>query len=84
MLDFPIVNSIGQDFDFGGYGNRNPDSFNGYKITSPNSPLFSETQLKTDDVISISTAEYDGIPNKGFDNSGMLILDTNTIPFEKF
>jgi hypothetical protein len=61
-LNYPILPSIGADFDHGGYGRNTDNGWDGYKILKPNSPLLEGLNLNKGDVISLPTKEYDGIP----------------------
>jgi hypothetical protein len=62
LLQYPVNTSIGADFKGGGYGNKLPNRWNGYKITNEKSPLFEGTGLKNGDILSLPTVEYDGAP----------------------
>ena len=59
-LQFPIIPSIGADFQHGGYGMKTDSGWNGYKILIPNSPLLAGTGLKFHDILSCPTQEADG------------------------
>jgi hypothetical protein len=74
-LQYPIISSIGADFPRGGYGLKTDNGWNGYKITSPDSPLLEGLNLKKGDIISIPTTEWDGAPISSFDSDGFPILD---------
>jgi hypothetical protein len=80
-LEYPIIRSIGADFDNGGYGLKADDGWNGYKITSQSSPLLEGLSLKAGDIISCPTAEYDGAPLT-FSN-GTPVLDLKGMDVEK-
>ncbi|SEL01275.1 hypothetical protein SAMN04488505_1011314 [Chitinophaga rupis] len=83
-LKYPIVQSIGCDFDRGGYGVPvKNEGWNGFKIVQPNSPLLSGLNMKKGDVISCPSNEYDGAPVKGFDAEGTPIIDNNELKFNK-
>jgi len=62
QLQYPVINSIGADFDYGGYGTKLQNGFNGYKIVNEKSPLFEGTGLKKGEIINLPTLEYDGAP----------------------
>ena len=81
-LAYPIINSIGANFDYGGYG-RQANGWFGYKIVSSNSPLLEEVNLSNGDILSVSSIEYDGAPLKGFDNDGFPIIDNTILNFHK-
>jgi len=74
-LKYPQLASIGVNSQNGGFGDRGTESWKGFKITNPNSPLFSGTGLKTGDILPCSTHEYDGTPKKGVDQNGFPIID---------
>jgi hypothetical protein len=82
-LQYPIVSSIGADFPRGGYGMKNDNGWNGYKIATPSSPLFEGLGLKRGDILSLPSLEYDGAPIVGFDQEGYPILDEESLNFEK-
>jgi hypothetical protein len=64
-FNYPIVQTIGADFVGGGYGQKLPNRWNGYKIVQSNSPLFKGTGLGNGDVLALRTQEYDGAPLVG-------------------
>ncbi|HYF70318.1 MAG TPA: N,N-dimethylformamidase beta subunit family domain-containing protein [Ohtaekwangia sp.] len=78
-LQYPIISSIGADFDHGGYGLKSDEGWNGYKITNASSPLLEGTGLSTGDIIACPTTEYDGAPIAGWDENGYPILDIETM-----
>lgn len=83
-LKYPIIASIGCDFDGGGYGTiAKNDGWEGFKVTSPNSPLFAGLGLKKGDIIRCPSREYDGAPLNGFEADGTPILNTKLLKFEK-
>lgn len=82
-LNYPILQSIGADFDRGGYGLRSDDGWDGYKIIQPLSPLLEGTELKTGDVISLPSLEYDGVPISGYDSHGFPVVDNDLLGFNK-
>ena len=59
-LKYPIINSIGLNFDFGGYGKKEDKGWDGFKIINPSSVFLKGTNLKKNDILSIPTDEYDG------------------------
>jgi hypothetical protein len=79
----PIVNSIGADFDKGGYGQRTDKGWDGYKITAAHSPLLENTNLEEGNIVSLPTLEYDGVPIKGFDSKGFPIVNNDLLGFNK-
>jgi hypothetical protein len=60
-LKYPTALSVGADFVRGGFGMAYPGS-GGFRVLSPNSPVFRGIFIRSGDVISISTVEYDGAP----------------------
>lgn len=82
-LDFPIIKSIGADFNGGGYGLRVDNGWDGFKIANPSSPLLEGLNLRRGDIIRMPSDECDGAPLKGFDVDGFPILD-NKFNFEKY
>ncbi|PSL48928.1 hypothetical protein CLV51_101258 [Chitinophaga niastensis] len=83
-LKYPIISSIGCDFDGGGYGTiAKNEGWEGFKITSPNSPLFAGLHLKKGDIIRCPSREYDGAPLTGYDAEGVPVLNTKAMKFEK-
>jgi hypothetical protein len=82
-LQYPIMVSIGVDFDLGGYGLQNDNGWNGYKIATPNSPLLEGLNLAKGDIISLPTVECDGAPLTGYDADGTPIIDLKKLNVEK-
>jgi hypothetical protein len=74
-LHYPIIFSIGADFDLGGYGLRNDSGWDGYKIVSAESPLLEGTNLKRGEILSCPTTEYDGAPIRHWSEDGYPELD---------
>jgi hypothetical protein len=60
-LEYPTVLSVGADFPRGGFGLGYPNS-GGFRVLSPNSPVFRGIFIRSGDVITIPTVEYDGAP----------------------
>ena len=83
LLDYPIISSIGADFNRGGYGMRTDNGWNGYKVVSPDSPLLKNTGLTKGSIISCPSQEYDGAPIHSFDSDGLPIVDNEVLNFEK-
>ena len=82
-LKYPIINSIGGDFRYGGYGLNTDEGWDGFKICKNNSPLLEGTELKKGDIICLPTGEFDGAPLKGFDSEGYPIIDNSLLNFSK-
>lgn len=84
ILRYPITQSIGCDFDRGGYSEGvKHDGWRGFKIVHPQSPLLAGLNLKKGDIISCPTNEYDGAPLRGFDTDGTPLIDNNALKFYK-
>jgi hypothetical protein len=81
-LQFPIVPSIGADFDRGGYGLKSDAGWNGYRVVSSSNPLLEGTGLQDGDTISCPTVEYDGAPVLRFENDKP-VLDNEAIGAER-
>lgn len=56
FLNYPVVPSIGGDFLHGGFNGT------GFRVLSPNSPVFRGVAVQSGGLISIPTTEYDGAP----------------------
>lgn len=61
-LAYPTLLSIGADFPHGGFGINYPDNGTGFRVLSPESPVFRGISVKSGDLISMPTVEYDGAP----------------------
>lgn len=59
ILDYPIYQSIGVDFEYGGYGKKE-GGYEGFKLVDTDPLFFSGTALKKNDILKIKTSEYDG------------------------
>ena len=82
-LDYPILPSIGADFELGGYGLRADDGgWDGMKIIAPDVPFLTGTGLSAGDIIALPSAEYDGTVIAGFDSSGYPLADRDALGFE--
>lgn len=82
-LEYSIVNSIGADFNHGGYGLKPDNGWDGYKITNPESPLLEGTGLKKGDVLNLPSGEYDGAPISGFDADQFPVLNRDSLQFDR-
>ena len=82
-LKYPILNSVGADFNLGGYGLKEDKGWDGYKICANNSPLLEGTNLSNGDIISLPTSEYDGAPIKEFGENGFPVVDNSKLDFYK-
>lgn len=83
LLGYSILSSIGADFTYGGYGLKSDAGWNGYRITSRNSPMFEGLDIPENFVLALPTAEYDGAPILGYDDNGYPILDEAALQFDK-
>ena len=70
MLDYPVHESIGLSFEYGGFGRKHGVGYDGLKIWAPSHPAFAGTGLSAGDVLSIPTKEYDGVC---ISESGMMV-----------
>lgn len=62
-LQYPVVPSIGADFNHGGYGTKYPDkSWKGYRILTSSEAIFRGVNIAVGDVLTLPTSEYDGAP----------------------
>jgi hypothetical protein len=62
-LQYPVVPSIGADFNHGGYGIKYPDKgWKGYRILTPSAAIFRGVDIAVGDVLALPTGEYDGAP----------------------
>ena len=88
-LHYPVIPSIGSDFQHGGYGLfHKPNKvmgWGGYIITKRNHPLLKGTGLTRHDCLPLyRKTEYDGAPVIGFDASGFPIPDRKKVGADKF
>ncbi len=86
QLDYPILQTTGADFVGGGYGQKLPNRWNGYKIVQSNSPLFKGTGLNNGDILVLRTQEYDGAPLVNSllpGDSATPVIDNNVLKFNK-
>lgn len=60
LLDYSVMNSIGLDFEHGGFGKQEDQGWDGYKIVNPSSPLLHGSELQMNDIIHLPSDEYDG------------------------
>jgi len=83
ILQYPILPSIGEDFEAGGYGLHADNGWNGYKIFNPGSPLLEGLSFKRGDILKLPSTECDGAPIKAWDADGFPILDNDQLQFAK-
>ena len=82
ILGYPVLNSIGADFNHGAYGNKPYHGWFGYKVVNPGSPLLEGTNMLAGDVISCQSEEYDG--TLAVDTTGKnFVLDSVSLGFCK-
>lgn len=81
LLDYQTYESIGADFNRGGYGKKDDDGWDGFKVISASSPIFKGTDLKEGDIIPMPTTEYDGAPTLLADINSIPEIDTFTLGF---
>jgi hypothetical protein len=81
-LQMPILNSVGADFPHGGYGLKQDNGWDGYKILNDKNPLLKDTGLKTGEIVVCPTGEYDGVPviKK---NNDLVEWDSSQLKFHK-
>lgn len=83
LLKYPIIESIGLDFDEGGYGLDKDNGWDGYKIVASNSPFFNDTEIEDNEIIKLATSEYDGAKlNFSLDSSKVTL--NNGFSFYKY
>jgi len=83
LLKYPIMKSIGVDFNHGGYGLKKDNGWDGYRIKYSNSPLLSNTGLIENQVLHLPSKEYDGAKlNFSIDSS--VVTLTNEFSFYKY
>jgi len=87
-LKYPIVQSIGGDFRYGGYGKfrrKQALGWKGYRVVCEESPLISNIGLKNNDVFNFfKLKEYDGPPILGFDENGFPVPNLEEIAAYKY
>ncbi len=83
ILNYPIMNSIGVDFTWGGYGKEKDNGWDGFKITNIQSPILEGVDLKLNDIISLPTEEYDGA-NLIFSSDSSHVELKNDYNFHKY
>jgi len=84
QLAYPIIPSIGADFDRGGYG-LDPDDkgWDGMKLIDISAPYLAGTGIQVGAVLSIPSREYDGTIIAGLDSLGYPYPDTAALAFEQ-
>jgi hypothetical protein len=82
-LQYPIISSIGADFEHGGYGLKTDAGWDGIKITSPHSPLLQGLNLKAGDILKLPSVETDGAPLIDYDERGFPIIDKTAMGVDR-
>lgn len=83
ILDYSILNSIGADFPHAGYGQKQDNGWDGYKIVNPQSPLLKGIKVKQGNIIALPSDEYDGVPILGFEGKNNPIVDNRLLGFKR-
>ena len=83
LLQYSILRRIGADFSYGGYGLKNDHGWDGFKITSPQSPLLQGLNLKRGDILHLPSRELDGAPILFFDSNGFPVINTGLLNVNK-
>ena len=81
QLRYPIESSTGTDFRNAGYGLKEDEGWNGYKIISA-SPLLQGTWLSLGDILPCPADEMDGVPIVKLEN-GTPIVDLQRLRFQR-
>jgi hypothetical protein len=85
-LNYPVANSIGANFNGGGYPLKVANPLNGFKIVKDSSPLLKGTGLKNGDLLHLPTVETDGAPVKKMILPGseeIPVIDNSKLNFHK-
>ena len=89
-LEYPIWESIGSDFWYGGFGPEFRDfrdqinnPFDGYKVLDASMPYFEGTGLSDGDVIHNPAREYDGVPHTSLDPETGPVVDHDLLGFHR-
>jgi hypothetical protein len=77
------VNTIGGNFNYGGYANQADKGWDGFKILAPKNPLFAGTNLAYENIISCKSNELDGAPTRFIAGNPHPVIDTATLGFYK-
>lgn len=89
-LDYPIWESIGADFLYGGYGyefeqlrDRIQNPFEGYKLLDTAPSYFEGTGLTAGEILNIPAKEYDGVPFTSIDQETGPVVDHELLGFHR-
>ncbi|MGB5554968.1 MAG: N,N-dimethylformamidase beta subunit family domain-containing protein [Flavobacteriaceae bacterium] len=83
VLAYSPMNSIGVDFNHGGYGKKSDEGWDGFKITNPDAPFFKGMDIKKNDVLWVKTHEYDGAQLNFAENADKVTLQ-NSFNFHRY
>ena len=76
FLKYPTAQSIGVNFTNGGFGGKEDEGWDGFKIVQDKSPLLRGTGLSKGSIIKLKTNEYDGAVLNLSENGYQLNIDT--------
>ena len=76
FLEYPTAKSIGVNFTNGGFGGKEDEGWDGFKIVEEKSPLLRGTGLLNGSIINLKTNEYDGAVLNLSDKGYKLNIDT--------
>ncbi len=62
VLQYPVMASIGLDFEHGGFGKKLDQGWDGFRIVNAETPLLKNFNLKENQLILVHSDEYDGAP----------------------
>ena len=78
LLNYSVINSIGVDFNHGGYGLKDDNGWDGYKIVNPSSPLLKDCGFEYGQILKLPSLEYDGtLVDFSSDSTEVKLKDTN-------
>ncbi len=61
-LNYSVMESIGLDFMYGGFGKKVDNGWDGYRLVNTNSQIFKDCYIEENDLISLPADEVDGAP----------------------
>ncbi|MCH8837958.1 MAG: T9SS type A sorting domain-containing protein [Candidatus Marinimicrobia bacterium] len=82
LLEYLTISSIGADFNYGGYGLKDDNGWDGFKLITTERPYLEGLNLYLGQIISLPSGEYDGTILSGFDDNGYPIPDTAALGFD--
>lgn len=80
-LGYPVVPSIGADFNGGGFGRQAGNGWKGMKVVAPSSAIFAGAAVAYGEVLQMPSSEYDGAPVASVAPDGTPILDKAALGF---